>query len=66
MNIGNFNDFLQHIDVNKLEYDILHGIHGSIEGLQNDENTQALLRIMQGTVKAYLRAYHDFLLGQPG
>lgn len=28
MYIGNFNNFLQHIEVDKLEYDILHGIHG--------------------------------------
>lgn len=56
-----FNDFLRNIDVDKLEYDVLHEIHGSIMGLQDDENTKALLRIMHGTVKAYLRAYHQFL-----
>ena len=59
-----FSTFLDSMDIDKLEFDAVNEITGDISSLFEyvpEEGAAALMRIMHGMIKAYLRQYHDFL-----
>lgn len=62
-----FNNFLETLDSEKLSYDAVHGIVVDISDAYDYISPEALevvLRVTQGSIKAYLRAYHTWILQQ--
>lgn len=61
------NDFFASVDREKLSYDAVREIQGDISNayeIMSPEAISLMSRITQGFIKAYLRAYHTWLLQQ--
>ena len=62
-----FNNFLDSIDPETLSYDAVNEIKGNVSNafdFMSPEEFAIIVRLINGCTKAYLRAYHGWLLEQ--